>query len=442
MKCGILVSKTKNTLRKRQKMSNIAFKTDLYEFTMLQSALEAGVAHRRGVFELFNRKLPNGRQYAVTAGTARAIEAITQFHFDESDLKFLSTYLNEQTIDYLRNFFFQGTVYGYPEGELFFPYSPLLTVESTFGEAVLLETLLLSIMNYDSAVASAASRLRVAAKDMSLKELGSRRANEDAAVAAARAAFIAGFDGTSNVLAAQRYGVPVYGTSAHAFTLANESEKEAFIAQVKALGVSTTLLVDTYDISQGIRNAVEAAGPELGAIRIDSGDPMVEIPAARKLLDELGATGTRIVFSGDLNYDVVTRIAEAGLPCDGLGIGSSVVTGDGYPNCGFVYKLVAMEYADGKMHPVAKKASGKGSVGGRKTVFRNYDDDWNISEEHIFTYEPDGEETKDMIRMQEVFIERGRIVKLPALLEARDRHASSVKTMGNNNVEVVIHTAK
>jgi nicotinate phosphoribosyltransferase len=184
-------------------MSDIALKTDLYEFTMLQSALAAGIAHRKGVFELFNRKLPEGRTYAVTAGTARAVEAISQLHFDEADLKFLAEYLNEETIDYLRNFSFQGTVYGYPEGELFFPYSPLLTIEGTFGEAVLLETLLLSIMNYDSAVASAASRLRVAAKSIPLQELGSRRVNEDAAVNAARAAYIGGFNGTSNVLAAR-----------------------------------------------------------------------------------------------------------------------------------------------------------------------------------------------------------------------------------------------
>ena len=421
-------------------MSDIALKTDLYEFTMLQSALEAGIAHRKGVFELFNRRLPAGRTYAVAAGTARAVEAISQLHFDEADLKFLSSHLNQDTIDYLRNFSFQGTVYGYPEGELFFPYSPLLTIEGTFGEAVLLETLLLSIMNYDSAVASAASRLRVAAKDIPLQELGSRRVNEDAAVNAARAAYIGGFNGTSNVLAARNYGVPVYGTAAHAFTLANEHETEAFAAQVKALGVGTTLLVDTYDIEQGIRNAVAVAGPELGAIRLDSGDPMIEIPAARTLLDELGAKNTRIIFSGDLDYEVVTQIADAGLPCDGFGIGSAVVTGDGFPNCGFVYKLVSMEYADGQMHPVAKKASGKGSVGGRKTVYRNFDDDWNINEEHLFTYDPDGTEVKGMVRVQELFIQKGRVVKLPTVLEARERHATSVRTLPKGNtVEVVIH---
>lgn len=419
-------------------MSNTSMKTDLYEFTMLQSALEAGIAHRKGVFELFNRRLPDGRTYAVTAGTARAVEAIMDFRFDESELEFLAGYLNQETIAYLRDFTFKGSVSGYPEGELFFPYSPLLTVEGTFGEAILLETLLLSIMNYDCAVASAASRLRTAAKSLTLNELGARRANEDAAVAAARAAYIAGFDGTSNVLAAKLYGVPVYGTAAHAFTLANESEKEGFEAQIRALGVSTTLLIDTYNINQGIRNAVEVAGPELGAIRIDSGDPMFEIPAARKLLDELGATNTRIIFSGDVDYDILNKITDANLPCDGVGIGSSVVTGDGHPNCGFVYKLVAMEYADGKMHPVAKKASGKGSIGGRKFVFRGYDDDMKISKEHLFTYEPDVAEVTGLTEMQEYFIIDGEMVKLPTVLEARSQHESSMKTMPAGDVEVVI----
>lgn len=420
-------------------MSNTALKTDLYEFTMLQSALEAGIAHRKGVFELFNRRLPNGRTYAVTAGTARAIEAIQELRFDEEDLNFLSDYLNEETIDYLLDYKFEGTVHGYPEGELFFPFSPVLTIEATFGQAVILETLLLSIMNYDSAVASAASRLRVAAKDIPLQELGARRVNEDAAVNAARAAYIGGFNGTSNVLAAKKYGVPVFGTSAHAFTLANETEKEAFAAQVKALGIGTTLLVDTYDIPQGIRNAVEIAGPGLGAIRLDSGDPMVEIPAARVLLDELGAMKTRIIFSGDLDYEVVTRIADAGLPCDGFGIGSSVVTGDGFPNCGFVFKLVSMEYADGLMHPVAKKASGKGSVGGRKTIYRNFGEDLKIIEEHIFTYTPEKNEVKGMVPVQQMFIENGKVVNMPTISGARLQHAFSIPSMSKGPVEVVIH---
>jgi nicotinate phosphoribosyltransferase len=421
------------------KMSDTALKTDKYEFTMLQSALQSGVANKRAVFELFNRKLPNGRTYGIVAGTARAIEAIQDFHFDENDINFLADHLNEETIDYLRNFKFTGSVYGYAEGDMFFPYSPVITIDATFAEAVLFETILLSIMNYDCAVASAASRLRVAAKNIPLQELGARRVNEDAAVVAARAAYIAGWNGTSNILAAERYGVPVFGTSAHAFTLAHQYEKDAFKAQVEALGVGTTLLIDTYDIVQGIHNAVEVAGPELGAIRIDSGDPMVEIPAARKLLDELGAPDTRIIFSGDLDYDMVVQIAEANLPVDGFGIGSAVVTGDGYPNCGFVYKLVAMEYDDGELHPVAKKATGKSSVGGRKTVYRNTDEDWKVTEEHMFIAEPTADDIAGMTTVQHSYIVNGWLVRMDDIETARETHAQNITSLPEKTVEVVFH---
>lgn len=421
-------------------MSMTALKTDKYEFTMLQSALESGVAHKKGVFELFNRRLPKGRDYAIVAGTARAIEAIKDFTFTEEDLAFLAPHLNEDTINYLRDFRFTGNVHGYKEGDFFFPFSPVLTIEATFGEAVLLETVLLSIMNYDCAVASAASRLRVAAKNIPLQELGARRVNEDAAIAASRAAYIAGWNGTSNFAANKLYGVPVYGTSAHAFTLAHENEVDAFKAQVTALGVGTTLLVDTYDIEQGIRNAIAAGGTQLGAIRLDSGDPMVEIPAARKLLDELGATTTKIIFSGDLDYDVVQEIANAGLPADGFGIGSAVVTGDGYPNCGFVYKLVAMEYDDGEMHPVAKKATGKSSIGGRKSVYRSTDENWNVTAEHLFIGEPTPQEREDMIPVQKDYIINGKVVNMPSVEEARALHEANLRTIpAGQEVEVVFH---
>lgn len=407
---------------------------------MLEAALHSGVAHKKAVFELFNRRLPAGRSYGVVAGTARAIEAISNFSLSPSDLQFLSDHLNTETLEYLQSFRFSGKVYGYPEGELFFPYSPILTVESTFGEAVLLETILLSIMNYDCAVASAASRLKVAAGTIPLQELGSRRVNEDAAVAAARAAYIAGWNGTSNLLAAKRYGIPVYGTSAHAYSLAHEDEKAAFKAQVEALGVGTTLLVDTYDTPQGIRNAIEVAGTKLGAVRIDSGDPMEEIPAARDLLNSLGAVNTRVVFTGDLDYDTVTAITAADLPVDGFGIGSAVVTGDGYPNCGFVYKLVAAEYDDGLMHPVAKKASGKSSIGGRKTVYRATDEDWYITAEHLFTDAPTAEQLEDMVAIQIPYIRNGNVVHLPTVEDARTRHAESVRLIRpGTQVETVIH---
>ena len=206
--------------------------------------------------------------YGVVAGTGRLLEAIEHFRFETAELEWLSSqnFLRQETLDGLADFRFSVNIWGYPEGEVFFPGSPLLTVESTFAEGVLLETLALSVLNADSAVATAASRMVHAAGGRPLAEMGSRRTGERSAVAAARAAYIAGFAATSNLEAGRSYGIPTMGTAAHSFTLLHDSEREAFEAQVAALGVGTTLLVDTYDIEQGVRTAVEVAGTGLGAV--------------------------------------------------------------------------------------------------------------------------------------------------------------------------------
>lgn len=234
-----------------------ALLTDHYELTMLQAALRSGAAHRRSVFELFPRRLPEGRRYGVVAGVGRALDALEAFRFDEPTLAALRDVVDASTLEWLASYRFSGDVWGYAEGEAYFPYSPLLIVESSFAEAVLLETLLLSIYNHDSAIASAASRMTLAAGDRPCIEMGSRRTHEEAAVAAARAAYVAGFAATSNLAARHRYGVPSTGTSAHSFTLLHDTEADAFRAQVTALGEGTTLLVDTYDVTEAVRLAVE-----------------------------------------------------------------------------------------------------------------------------------------------------------------------------------------
>src|SRR5664279_3021529 len=317
-----------------------ALLTDRYELTMLGSALRDGTARRRCVFEVFSRRLPDGRRYGVVAGTGRLLDAIAQFRFDTRTIAFLldNEVIDERTAEYLADYRFEGDVDGYPEGELYFPFSPILTVSSTFAEGVILETLVLSILNHDSAVAAAAARMVAAAGGRPIIEMGSRRTHEEAAVAAARAAYLAGFTSTSNLAAAQRYGVPTAGTVAHAFTLLHDDERSAFLAQLRSLGPDTTLLVDTYDITRGIELAVEAAGPQLGAVRIDSGDLGVMARHSRELLDRLGATGTCIVVSGDLDEFAIAALAAS--PVDAYGVGTSVVTGSGAPTAGMVYKLV------------------------------------------------------------------------------------------------------
>ncbi len=345
-----------------------ALLTDKYELTMLAAALHDGSAHRRTTFEVFARRLPEGRRYGVVAGTARFVEALAQFRFDDTALASLEDFLDRETLAYLADYRFRGDVDGYAEGELYFPGSPVLSVHGTFGECVVLETLALSIFNHDTAIASAAARMVSAAEERPLIEMGSRRTHEQAAVAAARAAYIAGFTASSNLEAQRRYGVPALGTSAHAFTLLHTTEhgpdeRAAFKAQVDALGVDTTLLVDTYDITQGVANAVEVAGTELGAVRIDSGDLGVLARQVRGQLDGLGATKTRIVVSGDLDeFSIAALRAE---PVDIYGVGTSVVTGSGAPTASMVYKLVEV---DGM--PVEKRSSHKESHGGRKQALR------------------------------------------------------------------------
>lgn len=344
--------------------------TDHYELTMLQATLASGAAHRPSVFEAFARRLPDGRRYGVVAGTGRLLEGLRDFRFEDEQLRFLSDnqVVNKQTLKYLEDFKFTGDITGYAEGELYFPNSPILTVESTFAEACVIETFVLSVLNHDSAIASAASRMIAAAGTRPCIEMGSRRTHEEAAVAAARAAVIAGFDSTSNLEAGARYDIPTVGTSAHSFTLLHETEREAFAAQVSALGVDTTLLVDTYDVEQGVRTAVDVAGPELGAVRLDSGDLVQQATWVRELLDDLGNWNTKITVTSDLDEYAIAALASA--PVDSYGVGTALVTGSGHPTASMVYKLVARQDEGGEWIPVAKAATNKASVGGRKQGVR------------------------------------------------------------------------
>lgn len=356
-------------------MTSTSLLTDHYELTMVQAALRSGTADRRVVFELFARSLPGGRRYGVVAGTGRFLDALADFRFRPDELAWLrqTETVDEQTLHWLSRFEFSGDVWGYPEGETYFPGSPVLTVDSSFREAVLLETLALSIFNHDSAMASAASRISWAAGERPILEMGSRRTHEEAAVACARAAYLGGFAGTSNLRAGERWGVPTRGTSAHAFTLLHDSERDAFAAQVAALGAETTLLVDTYDVSAAVRTAVSVAGTGLGAVRIDSGDLADLAGQVRDELDALGAGQTRIVVTGDLDEHSIAALAAA--PVDGYGVGTALATGSGQSTSGLIYKLVARSGDDptGPLLPVAKNSPAKQTRGGRKWASRRVD---------------------------------------------------------------------
>jgi nicotinate phosphoribosyltransferase len=401
--------------------------TDRYELTMLRAALRSGAAGRRAVFEVFARQLPHGRRYGVVAGTGRLLDALEQFRFGPDELAFLreAGVADEPTLSYLESYAFSGDIWGYAEGDCYFPGSPILVVESTFAEAVILETLTLSILNHDCAIASAASRMVTSAGDRPLIEMGSRRTHERAGVASARAAYIAGFATTSNLRAGQQYGVPTSGTSAHAFTLVHDDEREAFRAQLDTVGSDTTLLVDTFDVASAVRTAIEVAGPELGAVRIDSGDLPVVARQVRAQLDSLGATKTRIVLTGDL--DEYSIAALAATPVDGYGVGTSLVIGSGAPTAALVYKLVARTDeagAAGPLRPVAKRSVGKPGRGGRKWAVRQRDDSGTAEAELVTTVPPEPEDGDRALLRQ--LVRDGEIVGREPLATARARHREAV----------------
>ena len=399
-----------------------ALLTDHYELTMVQAARRAGTAGRRCVFELFPRRLPTGRRYGVVAGVGRALDALEALRFDDEALATLEGVVDRDMLGWLASYRFTGDVWGYAEGEVYLPWSPLVVVEGTFAEAVLLETLLLSVYNHDSAIASAASRMTMAARGRPCIEMGSSRTHEEAAVAAARAAYVAGFAATSNLMARQRYGVPTAGTAAHSFTLLHDTEADAFRAQVDSLGVGTTLLVDTYDVAEAVRLAVEVAGTGLGAVRLDSGDLGVVARDVRAQLDSLGATGTRIVVTSDLDEHAIAALAAA--PVDGYGVGTQLVTGSGHPTCGFVYKLVAREGAGGELVPVAKTSTDKVSVGGRKLALRRRSPAGTAQAEVVgigASPDDDGDDRPLLVPL----VRRGEVVGRTTLAEARAHHEAS-----------------
>ncbi|KNH13537.1 nicotinate phosphoribosyltransferase [Arthrobacter sp. ZBG10] len=406
-----------------------SFYTDHYELTMLQAALHSGAAHRKSVFEAFARRLPDGRRYGVVAGTGRLLEGIANFRFGAAELEFLAAtkVVNQQTLDYLADYRFTGDIWGYAEGEAYFPNSPILIVEATFAEACMLETYVLSVLNHDSAIASAASRMVGAAGGRPCIEMGSRRTHEEAASAAARAAVIAGFDSTSNLEAGVRYGIKTVGTAAHSFTLLHDNERDAFEAQIASLGAGTSLLVDTYDVETAVRTAVDLAGPKLGAVRLDSGDLVAQAQWVRRLLDDLGNVNTKIVVTSDLDEFAIAALQSA--PVDSYGVGTSLVTGSGAPTASMVYKLVSRTDDAGNFVSVAKAAKNKASVGGRKYALRKLNERGTATAEMVGVGHRPEDDGNDRQLLQQ-FMKNGELLPgwtgYEGVQRARQRHADSM----------------
>jgi len=362
---------------------SLALHTDKYEINMMYAHWRNGTHERKVVYDLYIRKLPFDNGYAVFAGLARAVEYLRQLSFSEEDLAFLAAEEERYDpgfLDYLRGLKFTGDVWSVREGEIVFAEQPWMRIQAPAGVAHLIETALLNFVNYQTLVATKASRIKNVAGDDKLMEFGSRRAQEaDAAIWGTRAAYLAGFDGTSNVKAAMMFGIPCVGTHAHAWVQLHDSEFEAFEKFVEALPEQATLLVDTYDtLRSGVPNTIRLAkklageGKRIKAIRLDSGDLAYLSKQARRMLDEAGLHDVKITASSDLDEFTIMHLKTQGARIDSWGVGTRLITCEGQPALGGVYKLAAREMSDGTLEPTIKISSNPSKITtpGIKDVYR------------------------------------------------------------------------
>ncbi len=355
--------------------------TDLYQLTMAAGYF-THQCHQQASFELFVRRLPKNRNYLVAAGLAESIDYITNLNFNESDIAYLENlsvfrHVKREFFDYLRSFRFTGDVWAVPEGTLIFGNEPILRVTAPLIEAQILETFLLSTINFQTLIATKAARITRAAqsdgKKRAVLEFGTRRAHGPVAgTYAARSAYLGGFTGTSNLAAGQAFGIPVYGTAAHAWTLAFDDELSAFQKFYEVFPETSTLLIDTYDTLKGAENATKI-GATLKGVRIDSGDLIAQSYKVREILDKAGLNQTKIVVSGDLNEFSITEILKSGAPVDTFGVGTELATSRDLPALGGVYKLVERVKADGTVQFTAKFSAEKTTYPGIKQIFRHHD---------------------------------------------------------------------
>ncbi|WP_405231191.1 nicotinate phosphoribosyltransferase [Lentisalinibacter salinarum] len=361
--------------------------TDLYQLTMLQAYRHIGMDDT-AVFEFFVRKLPDHRNFLLAAGLEQLLDYLVDLRFEERDLEALrrTEKLDDAFIDSLAEMRFTGDVDAMPEGTAFFGNEPIARVVAPLPEAQLIETRVVNLLQMQTLIASKAARMRLAAHDhQRLVDFGLRRAHgSEAGLFAARAAWIGGFDGTATVLANELYGIPLFGTMAHSFIQAHDSEMQAFEDFCRSQPENTVLLIDTYDTEEGARKVVELArklepeGFTIRGVRIDSGDLCASAKAVRRILDEGGCEDIEIMVSGGLNEDRIAGLAAAGIPATGYGVGTDLDVSADAPYLDCVYKI--QEYAG---IPRRKKSAGKATWPGRKQVFRHYRDDGSFDHDVI-----------------------------------------------------------
>src|SRR5712692_1944049 len=346
---------------------------------MAAGYFESGKSQEWATFELSIRRLPAHRSYVLAAGLEQAIDYLLELSFDADEIRYVRglpafSRVSERFWEYLQTFRFTGDVWAVPEGTPLFADEPVLRVSGPLVEAQIPETYLLSTITFETLIATKASRVVAAAAGRPVVEFGTRRAHTPhAGTLGARAAYIGGCVGTSNVEAGHRFGIPVYGTAAHSWTLAYDSEREAFARLEDLLGERAIYLVDTFHVEEGVKNAVGIARPFWG-IRLDSGDFLADSRKSRRILDENGWPQARIMASGDLDEYRITELIAAGAPIDWFGVGTALATSSDAPAMGSIYKLVEIA-AHGQVRRTAKLSREKPSLPGAKQVFRFADHD-------------------------------------------------------------------
>ncbi|WP_231785184.1 nicotinate phosphoribosyltransferase [Lysinibacillus sp. GJ-1] len=388
---------------------SLALHTDLYQINMAESYWADGIHNRKAIFELYFRKLPFGNGFAVFAGLERMLEYLRDFRFSESDIAYLREEVGykEDFIDYLKNIRFTGDMYSMVEGELVFANEPIVRIEAPLVEAQLIETALLNIVNYQTLIATKASRIKQIVKDEMAMEFGTRRAQEmDAAIWGTRAAFIGGFASTSNVRAGKLFNIPVAGTHAHALVQAYKNDYDAFHAYAKRHR-NCVFLVDTYNtLKSGVPNAIKVA-KELGdkinfiGIRLDSGDIAFLSKEARRMLDEAGFHDAKIVVSNDLDEYTILNLKAQGARVDMWGIGTKLITAYDQPALGAVYKMVAIENEEGQLEDTIKISANaeKVSTPGLKSVYRIIDRKNGKAEGDYITMYDEDPQSEERIKM-------------------------------------------
>lgn len=400
----------------------LGINTDLYELTMAAAYFQSGRREDWATFELFTRALPATRSFLLAAGLEQALRYIQKVHFSGPALEYLRSQKVFHKVDsgffeYLRDFRFSGDVYALPEGTVFFANEPLLQVSAPIVEAQILETFLINTLNFQSMVASKAARICLAAKDKPVLDFGTRRAHSpQAGLLAARASFIAGCQGTSNVLAGYEMGIPTYGTMAHSYVQFFGEDLEAFRRFQAIFPEHAILLVDTYNTLEGIKSALKLEG-KISGIRLDSGDLLQLAFSARELLDRSGKKDVRIVASGGLDEEKIHSFALANAPIDAYGVGAELTVSADVPTCDLVYKLVEVIH-EGKVQPLIKASEGKRSAPYRKQVFRQ-ECKGRFAADLIGKWDEGSAGGEPLLQK---YIEKGRLVaELPGLSEIRQR---------------------